>query len=101
VAAWPEWTITGPASEIVATNHTYGQSFTLTYDLDAGETLTITTQRPTVRGPAGENLAGSLNWPEAYLWALAPGLNDIEFEVTGANTGTSISLAYHPRYEGA
>lgn len=101
VQAWPEWTITGPASAVEATNTTTGQTFTITYTLTAGQTITITTLRPTVRGPAGQNIASALNWPAAYLWPLQPGSNSVSFDVTGAAAGTSIVLSYRARYEGA
>lgn len=100
LTAWPIWVITGPATGLTATNLTTGQAFTLTETITAGQTITITTDRPTVRGPADENLAGSLNWPGAYLWGLAPGDNDIEFAVAGAGTGTQIEMTYYPLYEG-
>ncbi len=101
VPAWPEWTITGPASAIEATNNTTGQTFTITYTLTAGQSITITTLQPTVRGPVGENIASALNWPAAYLWPLLPGSNSVSFDVTGAGAGTTITLSYHARYEGA
>lgn len=101
VEAWPQWQITGPASAVTATNNTTGQSFTLTGALTAGQTATITTDPPTVRGPAGENWTGNLNWPGAVLWALEPGVNDVTFSVTGATAATSITLSYTPRYESA
>jgi hypothetical protein len=99
--AWPEWVITGPCTSITATNNSTGQAFTLTYTLSAGQTIRITTERPTVRGPAGENLTGSLNWPTAYLWGLLPDDNDIEFAAAGGGTSTAIELSFHARYEGA
>lgn len=99
--AWPTWTVTGPMLSLTATNNTAGQEFELTYTLaNSSETITITTQRPTVRGPAGQNIVGSLNWPAAYLWPLAPGDNDVEFVIGGANTGTTITLSFHARYDG-
>ncbi|MEV1321953.1 hypothetical protein AB0J14_38395 [Micromonospora arborensis] len=104
VEAWPSWTIVGPASEVTATNATTGQSFTLTPiggALTDGQTVTITTDPPAVRGPAGEVWSGALNWPGAVLWGLVPGLNDVEFSVSGASAATSITLAYVPRYETA
>lgn len=101
VHAWPVWTISGPATAITATNTTTGESFTLTYPITLGQNITITTDRPTVRGPAGENIAGSLNWPGAWLWGLAPGNNSVTFAVSGAGTGTQIQMAFYPRYEGA
>lgn len=101
VDAWPTWTITGPASAVSATNITTGYTFTITHALAAGEQITITTQQPTVRGPVGQNLVSALNWPDAYLWSLAPGDNDVVFNVTGGVAGTSVELTFYPRYEGA
>lgn len=100
VEAWPLWTIDGPATSVTATNHSTGDAFTLTYGLSAGQTITIDTLQPALRGPAGQNLVGSLNWPSAYLWPLLPGNNDVEFAVAGGNVGTRIQLAYNPLYQG-
>jgi hypothetical protein len=101
VDAWPQWTITGPMTAVTATNVTSGYEFTLAYNLAAGDQITISTDRPMVRGPAGENLSGSLDWPTAYLWSLLPDDNDVIFNVSGAAAGTSIQLLFYPRYEGA
>lgn len=101
VTAWPEWTVTGPASALTGTNLTTGQSFTLTYEIDAGETITLTTLQPTARGPADENIMYALDWPTADLWGLQPGVNSVEFDVDGAGVGTTVTLRYYPRYDGA
>ncbi len=100
VEAWPEWTITGPMSSLIATNSTAGQAFTLTTALTAGQQVTITTQQTTVRGPGDSNLVGSLNWPDAQLWPLLPGTNDIVFTVAGSASGTAIELSFFQRYVG-
>ncbi len=101
VDAWPTWTITGPMSAITATNTTTGYEFSLTAPLNAGEQITITTAQPTVRGPAGQNLVGNLNWPEAYLWWLTPGDNMLIINVSGAAAGTTVELSFQARHEGA
>ena len=101
VDAWPTWTITGPMSSISATNNTTGYQFTLGYGLAAGEQITITTFQPAVRGPSGGNLSQNLDWPNAYLWWLAPGGNQVTFNVAGGDVGTSVQVQFHPRYEGA
>lgn len=103
VDAWPTWTITGPMSAMTATNLTLGLEFSLTYGLAAGEQITIVTgsDRPSVRGPAGQNLVNSLSWPTAYLWWLTPDVNDIVFNVSGGDVGTAVTMAFYPRYEGA
>jgi hypothetical protein len=101
VTAWPTWAITGPCTAVTATNATTGQTFTLTATLTAGQVATITTDRPTVRGPSGENLVGGLNWPAAFLWGLDPGDNSVTFTVAGATSDTQIQLSFYPRYEGS
>lgn len=100
VEAWPVWTITGPMDSLTATNTTAGREFILNTSLTAGQQVVITTQQTTVRGPAGENLIGDLNWPLAYLWPLLPGTNEIVFSVGGGATGTKVEMSYHQRYVG-
>lgn len=101
--AWPVWTITGPATALTATNLTTGAEFILTYALDDGEVATIDTRshRPLVRGPAGQSIVGSLNWPAAELWSLAPGANEVTFLVEGGGPGASIRITYYRQYESA
>lgn len=101
VDAWPTWELTGPATRFTATNLGAGGGFVLTYPLAAGQTITITTNRPTVRGPNGENLVGALSWPRALLWPLRPGPNPVSLQVAGATAGTQVVLTFRPRFEGA
>ena len=101
VEAWPEWTITGPATQVVATNHTVGKQFTLAHTLTAGQQIRITTRPGRVLGPTGLPLAGALQRPGSTLWRMAPGPNRITFAVTGGSAGTSIRMEFHARYETA
>jgi len=103
--AWPTWTITGPASSIVATNHTTGQSWTLdavahTGALTAGQTVTLATDPPAVTGPGG-NWTAALVYPGSVLWGLDPGDNAVTFAVVGSAAGTSIRMEFFARYEQA
>lgn len=108
VDAWPSWTITGPAAAISATNHTTGESWTLNPnassiahgDLAGGETVTIQTDPSEVTGPDGSDWYGALGWG-SVLWRLVPGDNEVEYNVTAANLGTSLTMAFTPRYETA
>lgn len=104
VEAWPTWTIRGPMSKITAENLTLGSRFSITYNLAAEQTIAITTNRPTVRGPGDANLARYVDWfaaGGAELWPLTDGVNRIRFRVDGAATGTQVELLFTPRFETA
>ena len=99
VEAWPVWTVHGPMAAFTAVNHTTGEAFTLTGPLGQGQTATIVTDPPRVRGPAGENWVGRLDWPDAVLWGLVPGTNEVEFTVADADDGTRVELSFRQRWE--
>jgi hypothetical protein len=109
VVVWPEWRITGPASAVSFTHESTGASFTLDPDapaighgnLLAGETVTVRTDPPQVRGPDGSNWVGALNWPGATLWGLEPGDNPVTFQLDGSGPGSAVDLVFHPRFETA
>lgn len=97
--AWPVWTIVGPADGLEIRNVTTGDVLVLSTVLADGETITIDT-RPgakTVRNGAGDNLYGDLS-AGSRLFALDPGGNDLELELTGASDDSSVSVAYRARY---
>ncbi|MDX3455036.1 phage tail family protein [Streptomyces sp. ME02-8801-2C] len=106
---WPTWVVTGPASLIEFTHAGTGESFTLDPDaaaighgnLLAGEKVTISTEPPQVRYQNGDNWIGGLDWPTATLWGLAPGDNEVTFALSGSGPGSSVDLAFNPRYETA
>lgn len=102
VEAWPTWTINGPITELRAWNLTLGSRFTLTYNLTALQSITITTDPPTVRGPGGINLSKFIDWfndAGTELWPLADGANIIGLEVDGTGATTSVQLSFYPRYD--
>lgn len=104
VAAWPVWKITGPMSKLTAANLTVGTRFALTYTLTEGQTITITTNRPSVRGPGDANLSRFVDWfnpAGTELWPLKRGDNQIQFQVDGAGDGTNVQLSFTPRYQTA
>lgn len=104
VEAWPTWLLTGPMSELTAINVTTGTRFKITYPLPAGQTITITTNRPTVRGPGGVNLSRYVDWLNPLgteLWPLIDDPNAISFLAYGAGIGTSVQMSFTPRFETA
>lgn len=109
VEAWPDWVITGPASLITATNQDTGESFALNPNAEdighgnllAGQKVTISTRPPRVRYMDGSVWTGALNWPQAVLWSLKPGLRHVTFQLDGAGPGSAVDLSFFPRYEAA
>lgn len=104
VEAWPVWTIRGPMTKLTAINDTVGGRFSLTHTLLTEQIITITTNRPSVRGPGDANLTGKIDWFNPLgceLWPLLDGENKIRFQVDGAGPGTRVQLDFTPRYETA
>lgn len=102
VEAWPVWTITGPMARLRAWNVTLGTRFSLTYNLSDQQTITITTDRPTVRGPGDSNLSKYIDWFDTSgveLWPLVDGPNVVGLEVDGAGANTSVQMAFTPRFD--
>ena len=100
VDVWPSWVITGPMTSLTATNNTRNQSFTLTYPLGAGETITMSSRPIQVRGPAGQNLVNALNLPTGKPWRLdADYESAVTFTAAGSGPGTSVVLSFTPGYE--
>lgn len=102
VEAWPVWTVTGPMTQLRAWNVTLGARFALTFNLGEQQTITITTERPSVRGPGDANLSKYIDWfnnAGTELWPLADGANSVGLEVDGAGSTTSVRLAFTPRYD--
>ncbi len=95
--AWPRWTITGPANQVVLANITTGQDLRLAVTLGTGESLTIDTRlgRKSARRNDGSNC-----YPQdgSALWALQPGPNDLQIQIGGATADTVVQLAFAPPY---
>ena len=109
IEAWPTWSITGPTSGATITNSDTGEAFVIDPhatgiahgDLLLGETVTVTTNPPGVRGPDGSNWTAALNWPSAALWGLPRGDTNVDFALADAGVGSSVTAQFFPRYETA
>lgn len=98
-AAYPIWTVAGPATVITLTNGTTGKTLVLTRTITSSDTVVIDTRerRQTAL------LNGTINlWPAlsdaSELWALDEGINECTLTVTSATSATSVNLTYQPRY---
>ncbi|HEY9415970.1 MAG TPA: hypothetical protein VIQ30_14495, partial [Pseudonocardia sp.] len=109
VLAWPQWTITGPASLVTMTNNTTSESFAINPDaagidhgnLLAGETVTVSTNPIQVTFENGDDWTGALSWPGAVMWGLTPGLNEVTFQLDGAGSGSAVDVTFTPRFQTA
>jgi hypothetical protein len=106
VLAWPVWTVTGPATNVILTNFLPdGTSRTLEVDpstpLTTGQIMVIDTRpgHKTVIGPGGVNMFGDMN-ATSVIWSLQPGTNTVRVSVTGATVATQVRLEYTPAYLG-
>lgn len=99
VVAWPQWTITGPASTVTLTNQTTGEALAFSAPLASGETVDIDT-RPGVKTALKRP---GVNWfPQgnSVLWALGAGNNSVQVALGTTGTETSVTLRFTPRYLG-
>lgn len=98
-AAWPVITITGPGQVPTVRNRDTGEAIGVNIELEAGEQIIIDT-RPgvkTVTDPSGTNLF-SLITPNSSLWSLPPGFTQVQVEMTGASSASSVVITWTPRY---
>lgn len=97
--AWPVWTISGPASNIVLSNLTTSESINLNTAIVSGSTITIDT-RPgakTVLADDGTSLF-PLMTPTSSLFSLQRGDNHIQIAMDSTTSTSSVRLAFRPRY---
>src|SRR5690606_41076088 len=100
-----------PASLITFTHRGTGEWFRLNPSLvghgslTEGQQVVVSTDPPSVRyqdgSPDGANWVGALNWPDATLWGLGPGVNPVRFQLDGSGPGSAVDLRFNPRYETA
>nr|WP_245691102.1 phage tail domain-containing protein [Sinosporangium album] len=102
VDTWPVWVLDGPLSGVTFKSVTLNREFTFTYQLGAGQRVTIDTRpgRKSVIGPLGVNLWEHIG-SNPQFWAIGPSENQIQLAVAGMTADTLITLEYRPRYLGA
>lgn len=98
--AYPIWSITGPGTPTI-TNNTTGLAWGLGVALGPTETLTVDT-RPTLQSAVdgvGANRWGDLTASNPRsLWWLVPGDNDVNLQMAGSTSNTSVTLTYVRRW---
>lgn len=109
VPAWPDWTITGPFSAFTATILDpitllpTNQTFELlpAVPLTLGQSRLITSDPPTVLDQNGDSALGELVIPGSILWSLPRGDTIVQMTAVGASAGTSVNMAFNPRFKKA
>lgn len=96
-------TVAGPSATPVITNRTTGKSIVMTRALQAGELLTICTERGnksvTLTSGGTETDAFGYLSPISKFWELVPGVNRIRYG-NGGVAQTSVTIRYSERYAG-
>jgi hypothetical protein len=106
VPSYPTWTITGPCTQVVATDVDSNRSWTLNATLQPGEQAIVRTDPrlaasgPMVTGPDGSSWWSKLAAPYD-LWPLLPEQPQIQVTVTGLTSASSVVADVDPLYESA
>jgi len=100
VLSWPVWTVTPPADELELTDIDRDLTIPIAAEVPTGQTLTIVTQP----GAADIRLSdGTDYWEALYgsptLWPIHPGDTAIDLALTGASTGSKVTVEWYPRYK--
>jgi hypothetical protein len=100
VLAWPVWTISPPAADVVLTDVDAAASISLAGTVPTGQTLQIVTEprKTDVRLADGTDF-----WPALYgtpkFWPVQPGVTNVDLALTGAGVGSSVEVTFYPRYK--
>lgn len=105
VRARPTITITGPAENPVIQNTTTGTEIAMTYDIEAGEIVTIDTLSLTVVNDSGDNLlpytSGDLATFGLEPSPKAPNrVNNVVINFSGGSTASAVVMTWQNRYIG-
>lgn len=96
--AWPVWTISGAMTGVLLTNVTTGKQFGMSLVTVGLETLTIDmTERQRLVEVDGAN-AWRYKDSGAEFWSLRPESNYVVVQVLGADTSTTCTMSYRPRF---
>lgn len=97
VAAWPSYTVTGPASIVEVDNVTTGKRWRFN-GLAAGDLLRVVTRPGEASVRVGRVNGYGRLVDGSSLWAFDRGDNNIAVRVDGATSATSFSMSWRPRY---
>lgn len=100
VDSYPIWKLSGPFTDITATNSTTGKIWKISYTAGSGETLTLDT---TPGNTSLVDLNGTNRWDRLstgyQLWPVVSGANKITAVIGGATAASIAQMNYLPRYE--
>lgn len=98
--AEPIWSVTGPGSNLVVTNDTTGESWSLSGSLSGGQTVVVDTRRSqqtVVDAADGTNLFDRLGTTPLQLWALGRGPNAVSVALDDADADSRVAVTFTPR----
>lgn len=98
VPSWPVFTVTGPGTDLIATNLTTGEMWHLTGSVGDGAQV-VANHRPGHKSVRldGVNVFGRLT-DDSVLWPLLPGQNRISVEFASASPTSLVAIAWRNRW---
>ena len=96
--SWPLWRVQGAAASVEVINRATGRRWSWVGTLAPGQELVIDTldSHPTARLDGANAWGGMVSGSDTF--PLVPGDNRIVFKVTGADTGSSMSVEWQDRW---
>ncbi|WJN62717.1 Dit-like tail protein [Streptomyces phage phiScoe15] len=95
VAAYPVWTVYGPGDNFKAISPT-GETLWWKGSLTSTQTLTVDTQKGTVKREDGSNQYGLLA-PAPRFWAVEPGISTCTASLLNTTSASKITVSWRPR----
>ena len=98
VAAWPVVTARGPGTDLTVTNETTGASWKVAGVIAAGSQVIVDT-RPGRKTATidGTNAFAKLT-PDSELWALAPGVNQVQVSFALTSAASSVAFTWRRQW---
>lgn len=99
VDAWPLITVEGPSTNVQLINNTTGDSFTCTYDIVAGQSISIDMR--TIGNKSVTLLPDGLDlfpYTLGDMFPLKPGVNNIDVRLDGSDSSTHVRFEILKRY---
>lgn len=98
VPAWPLIVLQGPATKFTISKPSTGEFFTVTYDLQVGDSITLDWRSAGLKTATLASGVDLLPFTSGTPFALTPRTNGLKIAVDSSTSDTSVSVSINPRY---